>query len=622
MSDSAPPSPTVDARPPLRFEDCFWGVDSKDPTVGVRSLHAVFSQNLKEAEDLLSLVKCRIKLEEDDAARTSDVGRHFGFPPPPLPSGTPVSSLMEFEAKERKAMNRRSHVPAFAASTMTGTEVPEKRSLASHIASGFGSAAATLFAGAKETALVKQHAAAAEEEDVADALRDGSSLRPVTRMLVDQISSMSRIHRRHADTLTLAVASPLQAFIEQNRRTMNKKKAEVDAHCQRLQALAADIEVRKRAYMEKSKIAEDEVKKFRDDASKRAAAAARPGPIAVGSRYMEVGELHGLVSQLQQDVRTRSITTPVGLFDGAFIGSDLVDSVRKRFPALPVADARALCSEILSRRLISSVVGGITPDFEPAIPYQFGRALLKTGEFPHAKASRDAADVRAEYETAIRTAEHTRSALDFHITAYLVAAQKAETYRLSIVRDCLVALESTQLFAAQETLNLWTPPENTDQDDTSPLPLLPSPDPIQGVQCLARKHRTGHVRHHPFVFESYRDGRAPHQVFGIGLDELAAATTVPILRAEFNGDLRGGRVSGAMLGRHGAGVLVAVLKLFLVEGPGSLCSCDTYETMKILYSGDFDDFDATVRLKSVTSLLSTISKPHYETLKLFAAYLS
>ncbi|KAJ3417547.1 hypothetical protein HDV05_000004 [Chytridiales sp. JEL 0842] len=514
---------------------------------------------------------------------------------------------------------------------------------------------------------------------------DASSLIPVVRTLREQMMAMASIHRRHADTLTLSVLSPLTAFVDQHRRALNKKKAEVDASYKELSRIASDIEAKKLVYFTKSRIADEEEVKFRMDGEARSKPADL-GPILFGSRSVGPQEFHDMVNSLKREVNTKSILTPLGLYEGCFIGDDALAHLQTKYPKVPRADIRILCQEMVTRRLISAVVGGSDYKFSGALPYMFGRQpLLKNGEPPHIKGRKDAEIAKLEYLSAVEASEHTRGALEFHITDYLNAAQEAETYRLTVAKEVLAVLESAQTFVINEMATSWSPrgdglvpelgginksqetstPPSTSSGRTTPShqlgsgpSFLESPDTTFGVQHIASRYRTGHMRTPPFVFESYKDGRAPHQVFGISLDELASFTgamvpsvvvrcvgslfesfqagrsgvdtwimpntdlpTVQFLRHEMNKLTNSSGGGGSTMKRYQPAVVAGVLRLYFVEAPVSLVTHEIYEPLKMLYSQDVENFDSETKLKSVVSLLKTLSPAHWETLKVFAGYL-
>jgi hypothetical protein len=470
---------------------------------------------------------------------------------------------------------------------------------------------------------------------------DASSLTPAIRTLREQMMAMASIHRRHADTLTLSVLSPLTAFVDQHRRALNKKKAEVDACHKELLRIASDIEAKKLVYFTKSRLADEEEAKFRSMGESRAKPVSL-GPILFGSRSVGPQEFHDIVNAMKKDVRTKTILTPLGLYEGCFIGDDAIACLQSKYPKVPRTDIRGLCQEMVNRYQITPVVGGVDGKFSGALPYMFGRPLLKSGEPPHVKGRKDAEVGRSEYLAAVEASEHTRGALEYHITDYLIAAQEAETYRLTVAKEALAALESAQTFVINEMSTSWSPRgdgliseptannnNNNDNDESSsddapkPKPsysFLDTPEASFGVQHIAQRYRTGHMRTPPFVFESYTDGRAPHQVFGIGIDELAIFTgspipavvlkcvgslydsfksgrssvdtwilpntdlpTVQFLRHEMN-KVRGPGVKSAMMKRNTPAAVAGVLRLFFVEAPVSLVTHEIYEPLKLLYS--------------------------------------
>jgi len=57
------------------FTDCFWAYDTKDITVGLRTLNKKFDEGFNEIDDLISFVKKRITLEENYAFDLVDLGQ-------------------------------------------------------------------------------------------------------------------------------------------------------------------------------------------------------------------------------------------------------------------------------------------------------------------------------------------------------------------------------------------------------------------------------------------------------------------------------------------------------------------------------------------------------------------
>ncbi|KAI8854927.1 hypothetical protein BC829DRAFT_378829 [Chytridium lagenaria] len=475
---------------------------------------------------------------------------------------------------------------------------------------------------------------------------DASSLLPVIRTLREQMMAMAAVHRRHADNLTLNVLSPLTAFVDQNRRMLNKKKADVDAAFNQFMRIATDIEGRRHQYFAKTKAADDEDEKFKRDGEARANPP-KLGPILFGSRSIPLQEFHDIVNFLKRDIKTKGILTPVGLFDGCFLGEDALALLQMRYAKSPRADIRDLCQEFVSRRCISPVVGGADGKFSASLPYTFGRPVLKTGEAPHIKSRKDAEIAKLEYEASIGSSENARTTLEQCITEYLIVAQEAETFRLTIARGALQALESAQVFVINEFGNSWLPRASGSDN---------SGEDVDGPH-IAERYRTGHLRIPPVIFESYEDGHIASQTFGVSLEDLAEVHEVilPIVIQKCVGALadafRQGRPQASMdswlsmsldyqaiqflrqemnkldpeairntnMKRYQSATIANVLRMYLVELPVSVCSYELYDPLKVLYS---EGENEATRLKSIKSLLKTLVPAHFETLRVLAAYFS
>ncbi|KAJ3102170.1 hypothetical protein HDU97_000731 [Phlyctochytrium planicorne] len=638
--NNPPPSPSTSSlndssnsneriRSVLQFEDCFWG-NGDDPTIGVKTLYDLITKHLNEVEEIVVAVKQRIAIEEGYAFRVNEFakilqtftlnsgfigaashsGMQFGgavpyggislasgpgpvwsghgidyanFPPSMGPSGllgSPTDGLPS-SATPGDAFN-----PARRRSSATdnnGSTGSSNQTLSSPTAAASPSTTTPEDQGSTLYQSQDKPGGGATQTDE-------SSLFPVLRNWGRILNEMTSSNRRHADTLSLAVLTPLQAFVSQHRKIMERKKAEVDTH------------------------------------------------------HRTVTKLHSEIAQKRNNHVTKSKHA-----------SSLAEQKRK--------------------------AGG-------------------DGDDGVQRAQRDADLARVDYQNAITAAEHARSALEFHITDFLMWSQETEYYRLKVAREAFLALESAQLFTVEAHTRLWTVDVDPDtahsssgghggyaasstasSDENGPPPLrLVTPSPSHGIENIAMRLRTGSRHSPPFVYDPYvapvssiptppgtppskpsqqqSPASSPRQAFGIPLDDLARATGDPIppvvrkcvaalsdasktkrlrsgldawimpnpdlpsvhfMRLEFNGSLGGSRVAFSRITRETPAVVAGVLKLFLVETPTSLCNFEVYDTMKILYSNAGEGEEETmIRIKSVSSLLTTLSPAHYETLKIFA----
>ncbi|KAJ1549352.1 hypothetical protein HK405_004818 [Cladochytrium tenue] len=608
---------------PVRFEDVFWGSAPDDPTEGVRVLHEVLARHLRELDDLVALVRVRVSIEEIAASRFADMARLSGTPAfdPTSPaaviaaalgagsadSGTATATVSSVAPVRSVGIGRkRSFLPTGNGVTSVGSSPAPSgffggiRELASAIRSttvelasstveSMREAGASISSAARmslsESATLpmppppapSQAAAAvamAGGSTGAEALEldaaslsaigangrtdDAASLGPATRTLREQMMAMAAIHRRHADALVLTVLTPLVGFAEQSRRGAGKLRAEVDAAARELARAAAVVEAQRHRYHGLARIARDEDAKNRAEAAARA----RPppmGPVLVGSRAVSAQELHEVVAALRRDVKISAVLTPLGLFEDCFLGDDAVAVVQARFPHAPRPDIRALCQELVVRRLITPVVGGPpqppTSDatgaastapasaapadarFAGNLPYTFGaRAKLRSGEPPAVSARREAETARIAYVDAVAFAGRARDAVEITVAAFLAAAQESAANRLAVANDALAALEAAQMAAVAEVADMWAPrggnggdplpamaTDGSDDPNVLRLNFLELPRPAAGVQHVARRYRTGY-RHAPaFLFEEFGRAPAPALPFGLGPDDLAGA---------------------------------------------------------------------------------------------------
>ncbi|KAJ3117754.1 hypothetical protein HDU96_005719 [Phlyctochytrium bullatum] len=707
----------------IRFQDVFWG-KGEDPVEGVRVLHEVFLRHLAEVEDLIALLRVRVAIEEMNAARLGELGRLSGLPGSAameaqnlLMGGIGLSPSSMATGQVPLGVGRRGPGTGGSGFISTGNgitsvgnqPVPNNNSNlfgsltglvmsvatnissitttntpASPVTSSGGVGSGNMGVNINANAMGGFHSAPTDGRETPTALAsdalaysaagangftdDASSLLPVVRTLREQMMAMAAVHRRHADNLTLNVLSPLTAFADQNRRMLAKKKAEVDAAYSQYHRIASDIEGRRQMYFSKTKMAYDEEEKFRRDGEARANPP-KLGPILFGSRSIPLQEFHDIVNLLKREIKTKGILTPVGLFEGCFLGEDALVLLQVKYPKSPRSDIRDLCQEFVTRRCISPVIGGADGKFSASLPYCFGRPLLKTGEAPHIRSRKDADIAKLEYEASIGSSESARTVLEQAITEYLIVAQEAETFRLTIARHALHALEAAQVFVINEIGSSWRPTgegltfsggESENGDSEEPVILLP-PDAETGIQHISERYRTGHVRIPPIIFESFEEGHIATQTFGVSLDDIAEVheiilplvvqkcvgslafsfrqgvplsgieawlstnldyPSIQFLRQEMN-KLDVETLKGVNMKRYPPLTVANVLRMYLVELPSSVCSYEMYDAVKAIYSKDDATADNTeARLKSLKSLIKTFTKPHMATLQVLATYFS
>ncbi|KAJ1560400.1 hypothetical protein HK405_007240 [Cladochytrium tenue] len=596
----------------LSFEDSFWGATVDDPAQGVKRLYDIISRHLQEIDLVVQAIRHRITLEDSVNLRTQEFARSLmavvSFRSAAQAMQGPLGPTGSFVVPATVATHSPYGILAAPLAASTPPPQPFEPPVSSDDWGGGGAtpppsppvqirpeAAAdgllSLGAKGRQNSGSFRAVMAGDTPGGGNTADDESSLLPALRDWGRLLLETTQFRRRHSDTLLLASLTPLQSFVAQHRKLMEKKKAEVDTHLKAFAKHQADVRTKQTAYYAKAKA----------HAQAAADESARRG--------------------FQQPTSTWS------------------------------------------------------------------------GEPLHVWTKREADAARAEYQGAIDAAEPVRSALEFHITDFLMWAQETEFYRLRVAREAFLALEAAQLYTIDSEARIWT--VDPDLDDSAAatalaagsassssassvstegfgsMTRLVTPSPARGVENIAVRLRTGTRRPQPLLFRPFTAGggvsgsgdgelAVPRQAFGISLEALARATDDPIpavvrkcvaalhdhqskgrlhsgidawirpnpdlpsvhlLRVELNASLAGMKVPQSRLQRESPAVIAGVLKLFFLELPTSMCTHDIYDVLKIVYSASDSvgvPEDPEVRIKSISSLLTTLPPSHYETLKIFA----
>ncbi|KAI9208357.1 uncharacterized protein BJ171DRAFT_578156 [Polychytrium aggregatum] len=592
-------------RPLLSFHDHFWGLDDTPPTSGVDQLFHIFTAHLSECELALLSFKQRAFVEDQTALRFSEL-------------------------------------------SLGKISVPSDDSAASSLSSSIALAGA----GLASTFWSDERRSPNQKVSLSG---DGSAFGNTIAQYKDQMSRQAAIHATHCQSIAHGVITPLSEFIVRYRKLINMKKSEVDQAYKGFPKLVREVEKKKAAFFEKMKLAEDEETRSRQDAEIRDAPQSTDTGVTFGHRGVPYSELMDMFNLMKKEVKTRAISTPFGIFENGFVGEDVVAFLRGRYPSVTSPLLVAMAQAYVNRRLITAVVGGYDGAFNPETLYVFGRPLLKNGDSPYVKARKDAEYARQDYLRSVLNAEHSRSALNFHIEDFLIFIQQAESVRISIMSDSYKALETAQRTALEELSRLWNP---------EPLQwVLPLPQPDEGIVAICEKWSTGPVRQPPFVFDHYDENREPISMFAATIDRLAQFTnrnvpvlirqsvqvlheafqaargsvdiwltpnpempSVQLLRIEFGRGIRGKKITLDKMRRQSPAVVACLLKMFLTESTSGIISPTYYEEVADLYRAK-DDFNLTEladengRIERLKAIFNSVSAPIHDTVRLLSAYL-
>ncbi|KAJ3152393.1 hypothetical protein HK101_001808, partial [Irineochytrium annulatum] len=582
----------------ISFDDVFWGGGSgEDPTQGVRVLHTLMSRHFLEVEEIIVAVKHRISLEEHYASRLHDfskaltsfnltagmvgalAGTTTGFggavPYGNLsgigPSGTAIASELDTEGYNNPEHHRR-RSSADEVSTIDS-------SFSLHVGGG-------------------QAQSWAEKPGGGSTQRDESSLLPVTRNWGRQIGEMSAGTRRHVDTLMLAVVTPLQAFVAQHRRVMEKKKTEVDTNQKTVAKCYADIAAKRAAYISKARTAQS-----LDDQ--------RPHPTGSDGAPAEITPMH-LKARRDADAARAEYQQSITAAEHArsalefHISDYLAWAQETEYYRLRVAREAFLALESSQLFTVEGFARLWTVDADPE---SVANGTASTGSVAASNASSD--DPTGGLDRKLVTPSPS-----YGVENIAMRLRTGSRHSPAIVFD--------------PTDNGSSPATSPTSGGSPGLPPGPAPRQAFGIPLETLAMATGDPI--PALVRKCVAALYESQVkqrLRSGVDAWVRPNpdlpSVHFMRLEFNASLAGGRVTFSRLQRENPAVVAGVLKLFLIETPTSLCNYEIYDVLKIIYSTNDEGARTTtteeetmVRLKSVSSLLATLNSAHYETLKVFA----
>ncbi|KAJ3328178.1 hypothetical protein HDU76_010448 [Blyttiomyces sp. JEL0837] len=564
----------------LSFEDCFWG-HGEDPTVGVKRLYEIIHSHLFEIEEIITAIRQRINLEEIHSQKLVEFSRaltgitlHSGL------NVNTVSMLPSVHGIGVHGIVPYSSIPSVASIPPSQSPISPTNSANasadnnnSNTANPSNASNASTPTGQTQTASTEPesnevHRTNVEKPGGGATAEDESSLLPVVRSWGRLIYEMTTHNRRHADTLLLATLTPLQSFVVQHRKIMDKKKAEVDSNYKVLQKHHADVSNKRNAYFAKTQVAQSA-----DEAR-------------VQAKLNADGAGAGGVSNATLEFHITDFR---------------VWAQETEFYRLKVAREAFLALESAQLFTLESQTRLWTVDADPEA---VGNGSASTGSTTSAE---DAGPF-----TRLATPSPARGVENIAMRLR-TGSRRPTTLLFEAVPNTSVNGGNDMPEPISPTAALKLSISNIPRQAFGiPLEDLAraSEDPIPAIvrKCVAA------------LYESQHKGRLRS-----GIDAWIRPNpdlpSVHFMRLEFNASLGGSKVSNQRLNRESPAVVAGVLKLFLLETPTSLCNHEVYDVLKIVYNASESagvPEDREVRIKSVGSLLTTLNPSHYETLKVFA----
>ncbi|KAJ3286462.1 hypothetical protein HDU79_006465 [Rhizoclosmatium sp. JEL0117] len=563
---------------PHAFEDVFWG-SSSDPLSGVKKLHDNYQYGVAELEEILHFVSIRMQTEEYYANR-----------------------LQEMAAVRIR---------------------PSKKN---------------------------------DDSSVGKVEELNTVLNNVLTTLRQEATIISSTHRHMHDTLNRTYTS-LKKFLDDHRRLSQSRKELIDSATKRYETLASDVKEKRREASKKWDVAREADVTHKKDILSRddVGVESLDVLITVADLQFTVVEFNTLVSEIERDVPKQDVKSIIGTYKSVVSGAAVIkylmtNGAKVRRSLQTVESATAFLNALIGQGFLKSIAlrnSNKLPVSEQQ--YQWKKTCLDN-EPDHTRTRREAERAELEYKNAVKNAEEARVVLEAHCIEHMKTVQIALMERLTLAKTVI----SSYIDSEQSCISPIT--HSVERFNV----LLEMFSPEQQVQVMAERDRTGNARLKPIVYSASSNKIRVEStyvnsvVFGVPLETLAQrdsrrvpnllrkclralvkgcvdsaaiggrdgelrvwlesnmyAPTVQSLRANINGS--GKPISLAHLRERPTSDIVGLIKLWLLQLPGSVCGDEVYEPLKLLYLSKSDEY-AGMRSGSLKSLLSTLSQSSYSSL--------
>ncbi|CAO3611018.1 unnamed protein product [Cunninghamella echinulata] len=267
-------------------------------------------------------------------------------------------------------------------------------------------------------------------------------------------------------------------------------------------------------------------------------------------------------------------------------------------------------------------------------------------EEPHKKARSEAERADEAYRTAVKRLDQMRMIIEESLFAHFAEMEQVEVHRISTIKKAFVEYTSC--------LSTSIPIKKTMVEEM--LANQESIKPDQDIQYIIQHYYVAGFSPKAILYENYYHGVAHDQIFGVPLSELGkhesdhvptfvhrilkaieegsqdmdkenkerlwstplALDKVHSVRTDIN--ISSDRVSLDLLRQHDSILLVALLRLYLLELPQCLFTFELYDAAYALYSNTSQD--TSILLLPISNLIASLPAPHFETLKLIIEHVN
>ncbi|OAD66122.1 hypothetical protein PHYBLDRAFT_189378 [Phycomyces blakesleeanus NRRL 1555(-)] len=295
-----------------------------------------------------------------------------------------------------------------------------------------------------------------------------------------------------------------------------------------------------------------------------------------------------------------------------------------------------------------------------------GGSPVVPGEEPYKKARMDAERADEAYRSAVKRVDRMRTVIEEALFTHFAEMEKVELRRLDTLKQVFSAFASC--------LSASLPGDKAIVDQMRLF--LESLKPEQDIQYIVQQYCTASFSPKAMLYENYYHGIAHDQIFGVPLEELGKQTengvpqfvtyaleaitqganemsleekrklwstplgleSVHTARADIN--IASSRITVDLLKQYEPGLLVAVLRLFLLELPEPLLTFEFYDPAQALYNSNskimcgydiltasffffflIGEQDESMRIFPLSHLISSLPGSHFNTLDALLTHL-
>ncbi|OBZ85642.1 Rho-GTPase-activating protein 8 [Choanephora cucurbitarum] len=390
--------------------------------------------------------------------------------------------------------------------------------------------------------------------------------------------------------------------------------------------------------------------------------------VQLGNQVMPRSELDTLIRQMRREITLRDYKVPIlGTYKNTSTGEDIAIWLQQN---LPQCKDSPVMSDLVGQQLIHPynmlrLVGQRGNKFvaSPSSYYQWrvseeelasahsdagysalGGLINNTTvpDDPYKRARREAERYEQTYRLSVLKLDQMRMAIEEAMFAHLKEMEQVELHRIERLKKFISAFIAA--------LSSSIPQDKRAVEEM--MIFHESLKPDQDIQFIIQQYAVAGFSPKAIMYENYYHGISQDQVFGVPLEDLGKQehSKVPkfvscllstvenqvdqvedkevkqklwstpcaldrVHSACLELNVQANSVDMELFKGYDAGLLVAVLRYFLLELPECLMTYEFYDPVDALLGGSYGDQDETLRLTSFGNLIATLPAAHFATLQ-------